>query len=98
MNAAGMAAYVIGEAERLTGPQLPVPVAEEIFSGFIARFGPEEAWRIAHAAIEVHRGMWVGAPITPRRFLPGHDGFFARPILALLDGQGQGDARRRQPA
>jgi hypothetical protein len=92
MNASQMAAYVVGEAERLTGPQLRVPGAEEIFEGFIERFGRRDATRIAKAAIDVHRGMWVGAPITPRRFLPGHDGFFARPILALLDGQGQSGA------
>ena len=93
MSASQMAAYVVGGAERLTGPQLPVPGAEEIFASFIDRFGPMDAWRIAKAAIEVHRGTWVGAPITSRRFLPSHDGFFARPILALLDGRGQGGAR-----
>ncbi len=85
MSAAEMLAWIAGEGGRLTGEQLPVRDAEGIFSRFILRFGARDATRIARAAIEVHRGMWMGAPITPRRFLPSHDEFFARPILAGLD-------------
>lgn len=62
MSAAAMAAWIVQEGGRLTGTQLPVPGAEEIFGGFIRRFGQRDATRIARAAIDVHRGMWMGAP------------------------------------
>ena len=61
------------------------PGSQEIFAGFIRRFGQRDATRIARAAIEVHRGMWMGAPITPRRFARSNDEFFARRVLARLD-------------
>ena len=85
MNAAEMHAWIVEEGGRLTGTQLPVPGAEEIFAGFIRRFGQLDATRIARAAIEVHRGMWIGAPVTPRRFTRSNDEFFARRVLAPLD-------------
>ena len=85
MNAAEMHAWIVEEGGRLTGTQLPVPGAEEIFGGFIRRFGQRDATRIARAAIEVHRGMWMGAPITPRRFTRSNDEFFANAVLARLD-------------
>ena len=85
MSASEMAAWIVGEGGRLTGAQLPVPGAQEIFAGFIRRFGQRDATRIARAAIEVHRGMWMGAPITPRRFTRSNDEFFATAVLARLD-------------
>lgn len=85
MSAAAMAAWIVQEGGRLTGTQLPVPGAEEIFGGFIRRFGQRDATRIARAAIDVHGGMWMGAPITPRRFTRSNDEFFARRVLARLD-------------
>jgi len=85
MSAAEMAAYIVEEAGWLTGAQLPVPGAQETIAGFIRRFGERDAMRIAKAAIEVHRGMWMGAPITPRRFTKSNDEFFARRVLAQLD-------------
>ena len=85
MSAAEILAYVVAEAGRLTGTQLPVPGAQEIFTGFIRRFGQRDATRVARAAIEVHRGMWMGAPITPRRFAKSNDEFFAHRVLAQLD-------------
>jgi hypothetical protein len=85
MNAAEMHAWIVQEGGRLTGTQLPVPGAEEIFAGFIRRFGQRDATRIARAAIEIHRGMWMGAPITPRRFTRSNDEFFATALLARLD-------------
>ena len=94
MRASEMLAYVVGEGGRLTGTQLPVPGAEEIFGGFIRRFGQRDATRIARAAIEVHRGMWMGAPITPRRFTRSNDEFFARRVLARLDRRAEKDAGR----
>jgi hypothetical protein len=76
MNAAEMAAYVVEGAERLTGPQLPVAGAREIFEGFIARFGPLDAARVARAAIEGAQGHVGGRPrhaqalpAQPRRVL-----------------------------
>jgi hypothetical protein len=86
MSAAEMLAWVVGEGGRLTGEQLPVRAAEQIFAGFIRRFGQRDARRIARAAIEIHRGMWMGAPIAPRRFTRSNDTFFARRVLAQLDG------------
>ena len=86
-TAAEMEAYFLGEIRRLTGPQLPAGDATGIFEQFIRRFGERDAWRIARAAVEVHKGYWRGAPVTLNRFRPGHDEFFARPVLALLDGQ-----------
>ena len=85
MSAAEMHAWIVQEGGRLTGTQLPVPGAEEIFGGFIRRFGQRDATRIARAAIEVHRGIWMGARITPRRFTRSNDQFFARRVLARLD-------------
>jgi hypothetical protein len=86
-TAAEMEAYFLAEIRRLTGPQLPVGNATGIFEEFVGRFGTEDAWRIARAAVEVHKGYWHGAPVTLNGFRPGHDEFFARPVLALLDGQ-----------
>lgn len=85
MSATELLAYVTSEAGRLTGERLPVPGAEQVMAGFIQRFGARDATRIARAAFEVHHGMWMGAPITPRRFTAANDEFFARPILAQLD-------------
>ena len=85
MTAAEMLAWIVEEGGRLTAEQLPVPGAEEIVAGFIRRFGQRDATRIARAAIEIHRGMWMGAPITPRRFARSNDEFFARRVLAQLD-------------
>jgi hypothetical protein len=65
MNASEMLAYVVEEGGRLTGEQLPVPDAEAIMAGFVRRFGQCDATRIARAAIEAHRGIWMGAPSRP---------------------------------
>ena len=62
MSASEMLAWIVGEGSRLTGEQLSVPDAEAIMAGFIRRFGQRDAMRIARAAIEVHQGMWMGAP------------------------------------
>lgn len=85
MSVAEMHAWIVEEGGRLTGEQLPVRDAEQIFAGFIRRFGQRDATRIARAAIAAHRGMWMGAPITPRRFTRSNDGVFARRVLARLD-------------
>lgn len=84
---AELAAYVVDSAARLTGEILPVPDAEKILAGFIDRFGHDDAWRVARAAFDVHGGMWAGTCISPKRFAASNDGFFAKPILAQLDGK-----------
>ena len=74
--------HVLGEIARTRGPQLPCYQAGEILSGFLGRFGPEEAMAICHRAFTVHDGMWRSAPVTVMRFQPGHDEYFAVPLLA----------------
>jgi hypothetical protein len=75
--------YVTEEAGRLLGDQLPCPGRDRILLEFFTRFGIN-AVRIARAAFEAHHGMWMGAPVTVRRFAAGHDEFFSLPILREL--------------
>lgn len=72
--------YITEEIERLHGPQLPCPHQAKIIAGFWERFG-EKGVAIARAAFEAHRGMWMGAPVTVKRFAEGHDEFFSFPLL-----------------
>jgi hypothetical protein len=81
---ADVCAYIAEEIVRAHGPQLPARDVQSALEGFCARFGIIAAVRIARAAFEVYGGMWEGAPVTWRRFTPGHDLFFARPILTAL--------------
>ena len=83
-SAADVYAYITEEIIRAHGPQLPARDVRSALEGFCARFSVPVAVRIARAAFEVYDGMWEGAPVTWRRFTEGHDGFFARPILAEL--------------
>lgn len=55
-----------------------------IFKGFIRRWGPERAARIAHYAIEVCDARWQGRPIKALSFCKGSDPFFATPIAERL--------------
>lgn len=77
-------AYVAEECARLNGPQLPGRDARTTIEGFCSRYGIATAVRIARAAYEVYNGMWMGAPVTWRRFGAGHDAFFAEPVLAAM--------------
>ena len=77
--------YILEEIERLHGPQLPNQNSARILQGFWRRFGTDGA-RIARSAFESRRGMWMGAPVTIRRFAESHDGFFSLLILKELDG------------
>lgn len=74
--------YVREEMTRIHGEQLPSVSLTETMREFCGRFGTETAVRIVRAAFEIYGGMWQGAPVTIKRFLPSHDGFFALPLLA----------------
>jgi hypothetical protein len=76
--------YVSEEITRASGPQLPAKAAQATIEDFALRFGVPVAVRMARAAFEVYGGKWQGAPITWRRFAPGHDEFFAKPLLAAM--------------
>jgi hypothetical protein len=76
--------YVTEEILRLNGPQLPGKAAQQTIESFCSRYGTDTAVRIARAVFEVYQGRWQGAPVTWRRFAPGHDAFFAEPILAAM--------------
>lgn len=77
--------YVAEEIAR-TGPQLPCRDSLTIMIAFRARFGPEKAGLIARTAFEACRGMWMGAPVTWRRFQPENDQFFSSRILEASQG------------
>jgi hypothetical protein len=83
-TAADVAEYITEEVVRVHGPQLPARDVQETLRGFCERFGVPAAVRIARAAFEIYSGFWEGAPVTWKRFGPGHDEFFAQPILAAL--------------
>ena len=76
--------YILQEIEDLHGPQLPNPNSARILEEFWRRFGTDGV-RIARSAFESRRGMWMGAPVTIRRFAESHDGFFSLLILKELD-------------
>ena len=63
------------------GAQLPCYRSDEILNGFLDRWTPDEVMAICEQAFTVHKGMWRGAPVTVLRFQPGHDQFFAAPLL-----------------
>lgn len=75
--------YIKEESGRLTGPQLPCFNEQSIVRDFLERFGMQ-AVTIARLAFEIHGGMWMGAPVTVRRFSASNDEFFARPLIAAL--------------
>jgi len=78
--------YVIAEITRCCGPQLPHFRAREVTGGFLERFGPGDAMAVCRQAFGPHGGYWRGAPVTVARFGPGHDSFFALPLLAEARG------------
>lgn len=77
-------AYVSEEISRIHGPQLPCRGADAILEDFWQRHGAGEAVRITRAAFELFGGMWMGAPVTVRRFMQSNDEFFAQAIVAVL--------------
>ena len=83
-SASDVVAYITEEITRHHGPQLPARDSDQVLQAFCQRFSVPQAVRVARAAFEVYGGMWQGAPVTWRRFLPSHDGYFAQPILAAL--------------
>jgi hypothetical protein len=77
--------YVMGEIERLHGPQIRDAVKEKaIFTSFMGRWGAQ-AVPIARFAFEVQRGLWSRAPISRNRFTKGSDPYFAQKIAERLD-------------
>jgi hypothetical protein len=77
---ADLARFIHREIARVNGPQLPVLQADEIITGFYARFGFNGV-KIVRYVFGTLGGMWRGAPVTVRRFAPGQDMYFAEPIL-----------------
>ena len=80
VTAESLGAHILDQIAHYGGPQLPCYSAKEILAGFFARFGAD-GMKICAQAFEVHRGMWRGAPVTIHRFGPGHDAYFAIPLL-----------------
>lgn len=74
--------YVTTELTLIHGAQLPCRGQAEILEHFFQRHS-EKAVQIARFAFENMHGMWMGAPVTVRRFAEGHDDFFARPVLEM---------------
>jgi hypothetical protein len=83
-SAGDVTAYITEEIVRVHGPQLPARDAQQVLEAFCQRFSVPVAARVARAAFEVYGGMWQGAPVTWRRFLPSHDAFFTQPIIDAL--------------
>ena len=77
--------YIAEEIER-TGPQLPCRDSVIIAGGFRDRFGAEMAARIAMAAFSAYGGIWMGAPVSWRRFSSSNDDYFGRRIREALGG------------
>jgi len=82
-NEDDLAFYIREEIGRLHGPQLPCPGEDRILREFWQRFGSDGVL-IARAAFEAMNGMYMGAPVTVRRFSSGHDDFFSLPVLKDL--------------
>jgi hypothetical protein len=78
-----LAFYIREEIGRLHGPQLPCSGEDRILREFWQRFGADGVL-IARAAFEAMGGMYMGAPVTVRRFSSGHDEFFSLPVLRDL--------------
>lgn len=76
-----LAGHIRSEIVRTCGPQLPCYRAAEIINGFFDRFGPAGTMAVCDQVFGVHGGMWRGAPVTVLRFQPGHDDYFALPLL-----------------
>ena len=81
-TAGDLAYYITIELALIHGPQLPCRGQAEILHQFFERHG-ENAVHIARFAFENMHGMWMGAPVTVRRFAEGHDDFFARPVMEM---------------
>lgn len=81
-TAEDVCAYVTEEIGRIHGEQLPGEDPGEVLAGWCERTGIPAAVRAARYVFEVRGGMWRGAPVTLKRFTPGHDSFFSDPIIA----------------
>jgi hypothetical protein len=79
-SAADLSLFITEEIARHAGPQLPCAQAQAILEQFWARYGARGVL-IARRVFEVHRGFWLGAPVTVRRFEPGQDEYFAGRLL-----------------
>ena len=73
--------YIMGEIEKRHGVQVRDPKKEaSIIKSFMARWGTEQAVRIARTAFDVHDGQWRGAPISITRFCKASDEWFGSVI------------------
>jgi hypothetical protein len=80
---AELEAYTLARITEFHGEQLPCKNSRDIFEQFLARYGAD-AVRIARAAFDVHRGMWLGAPVSVARFGASSDRIFADRVRAAL--------------
>ena len=77
--------YVLTEIQKVAGAVPRQPLKEKgIFSGFINRWGAENAQMIARYVFEVEKGRWMGAPMNIYRFSERSDASFAKPIAERL--------------
>jgi hypothetical protein len=78
--------YVVDQIERRTGPFPRNPGKEYgIFSGFVQRWGSQQAAAIARYAFEELDGRWMSSPVSIFRFCKNSDTYFARPIAEILE-------------
>jgi hypothetical protein len=78
--------HVLAEITRTSGPQPPAARAVETLEEFWDRIGPDKALMVCSLVFGRHRGYWRGAPVSPARFAPHMDDFFA---LAVLEAGGE---------
>lgn len=78
--------YITSSLKALGRPPETRPPAQVagIYRGFISRWGPVTAERIARYAIEVERGTWRGQSIDAGRFTAGSDPHFGVVIAHRL--------------
>jgi hypothetical protein len=79
-----LAAFVTAKISELHGPVVPCHQEDALIGGFAERFGAM-AMPIAAQAFGPHQGMWMGAPVTVRRFAASQDAYFALPLLEEIE-------------
>jgi hypothetical protein len=93
-EAAGRDAELSGQRERVTDSQhqgLTPPQwagSRSIMAEYVIRHGAGRAWQVACYSVDVLRCLWMGTPITIRRFTPSHDELFTRAALAEMSRNG----------
>ena len=79
--------YVVGtlQARHGTVERPPAHIEAGIFKGFVKRWGPEEAARIAIYVCEVCEGRWGSRPIRVTAFCKAADPWFSQKVLERMD-------------